>query len=99
MNSTELHLHHAPAPETQRASPEPFALPAESEPRRVRVTTELPSEKSHGCVIEGTWTIAGDVIRVRDPNDDPEYVARRLLRQKCGHNSFYAPIKYPASYH
>jgi hypothetical protein len=33
------------------------------------------------------------------PNDDPEYVARRLLRQKCGHNSFYAPIKYPASYH
>jgi hypothetical protein len=76
----------------------------------VRVTTELPSEKSHGCIIEGTWTIAGDVIRVRDlegrlyleklgPNDDPEYVARRLLRQKCGHNSFYAPIKYPASYH
>jgi hypothetical protein len=60
--------------------------------------------------VEGTWTIAGDVIRVRDlegrlfleklgPNDDPEYVARRLLRQKSGQSTFHAPIKYRPSYH
>jgi hypothetical protein len=79
----------------------------------VHVTTELPSEKSHGTVIEGTWTIAGDQIRVRDmedgwlytqhlgPNDDPEAVARRLLREKHRkHSSFYDPIRYPTtSYH
>jgi hypothetical protein len=62
------------------------APPVESEPRRVRVTTELPSERSCGTVIEGTWTTTPDgVIRVRDmegrlfterlgPNDDPEHV-------------------------
>jgi hypothetical protein len=66
--------------------------------------------KSHGTIVERTWTIAGDVIRVRDlegrlfleklgPNDDPEYVARRLLRQKSGQSTFHAPIKYRPSYH
>jgi hypothetical protein len=34
------------------------------------------------------------------PNDNAEHVARKLLREKYGkHSSFYAPIKYPASYH
>jgi hypothetical protein len=51
------------------------------------------------------------VIRIRDtegrlytdtigPNDNAEHLARRLLKEKRGHNSFYAPIKYPTtSYH
>jgi hypothetical protein len=41
---------------------EPVALPAESEPRRVRATIELPSEKSCGTVNpagEGTLQHAG----------------------------------------
>jgi len=76
------------------------------------VTVEPPSEKTCGTIVEGTWTIAGGVIRVRDmegrlytdtlgPNDDPDHVARKLLRGKHGkHSSFYGPIKYPpASYH
>jgi hypothetical protein len=61
--------------------------------------------------VEGTWTIAGGVIRVRDmegrlyteslgPHDNPEHVARKLLRDKCGkHTAFYDPIRYPRSYH
>jgi hypothetical protein len=99
-----------PGPEAQRASPE-YSLPPESEPRSFWVTVEPPSEKSCGTIVEGTWTIADGVIRVRDmegrlftdrlgPNDDPEHVARKLLREKHGkHSSFYDPIKYPASYH
>ncbi len=62
--------------------------------------------------MEATWTIQGDVIKVRDlegrlfterlaPGDNAEHVARKLLREKYGkHSSFYSPIKYPpASYH
>jgi hypothetical protein len=97
-----------PGPEPKASSE--FALPRESEPKKFWVTTETPTEKSHGTIVEGTWTIAGDVIRVRDlegrlfleklgPNDDPEYVARRLLRQKSGQSTFHAPIKYRPSYH
>jgi len=68
--------------------------------------------QSAGTIIEGTWTTTADgTLRVRDmegrlftdrldPNDDPEHVARKLLREKHGkHTSFYDPIKYPASYH
>jgi hypothetical protein len=61
-------------------------------------------EKSCGTIVEGTWTIAGNVIRVRDleglftdvigPNDNPEHVARKLLRGKSGHSAFHGPIKY-----
>jgi hypothetical protein len=77
----------------------------------VRATVELPSEKSCGTVVEGTWTIQGDVIKVRDlegrlfteriaPGDNAEHVARKLLREKHGkHSSFYGPIRYARSYH
>jgi hypothetical protein len=36
--------------------------PVESEPRRVRVTIELPSEtkRTHGTIVEGTYTVADD---------------------------------------
>jgi hypothetical protein len=100
-----------PAPETKRAQSEPFALPPESEPRRSRVTVEPPSEKTCGTIVEGTWTVAGGIIRVRDmegrlytdtiaPGDNAEHVARKLLRQKHGHSSFHSAIKYPTtSYH
>jgi hypothetical protein len=55
-------------------------------------------------VVEATWTRQGNVIKVRDlegrlytqplgPNDDPEHVARKLLREKHGrHGSFYNRI-------
>ncbi len=99
-----------PAPETKPAPSEPVARAPESEPRRVWVTVEPPSEKSCGTIVEGTWTIADGVIRVRDmegrlfterlaPGDNAEHVARRLLREKHGkHTAFYAPIRYPTSY-
>ncbi len=35
---------------------------------------------------------------LHEPN--AEHVARKLLREKHGkHSSFYAPIRYPTSYH
>jgi len=38
-------------------------------------------------------------MREKRPNDNPEVVARRLLREKHGeHSSFYSPIRYPRSY-
>jgi hypothetical protein len=33
------------------------------------------------------------------PNDNPEHVARKLLRGKSGHSAFHGPIKYRPSYH
>jgi Recombinase len=38
-----------------------------AKPRRVRATIENPSEKSHGVIIEGTFTTTADgILRVRD---------------------------------
>ena len=81
----------------------------ESEPRRIRVTVEFPSEEkgTPGAVVEGTYTTSDDgLIRVRDaegkllgtqrlkPCDDVEAAARKLLREKCGYNSFHAPLPF-----
>jgi hypothetical protein len=61
--------------------------------------------------LRNDWKARGRLICVRDmegrlftdtlgPNDNAEYVARRLLREKHGrHGAFHGPIRYPASYH
>jgi hypothetical protein len=53
---------------TAPKSPPPLSaqVASESEPRRVWATVEPPSEKTCGTILEGTWTIAGNVIRVLD---------------------------------
>ncbi len=71
----------------------------------MRTEVEPPSERSCGTIVEGTWTVASNQIRVRDmdgrlytqplgPNDDPAVIARRLLKDKYDkHAAFYAPIQ------
>ena len=71
----------------------------------MRATVERPTEKTHGVVVEATYTTIGNTIRVRDmngrlyverfnPGDDLDALARRLLRQQHP-SSFYDPIRYP----
>jgi hypothetical protein len=71
-----------------------------------------PDERSCGIVIEGPYAVRGDQFHVRDhegrswtvalkPGDNPEILARKLLREKFGkHHAFSQPIHYPPrSYH
>jgi hypothetical protein len=72
----------------------------------------LLDERSCGLVIEGAYAVCGDQLHVRDhegkswtvalkPGDNPEILARKLLREKFGkHHAFNQPIHYPPrSYH
>jgi hypothetical protein len=66
-----------------------------------------PDERSCGIVIEGAYALCGDQLHVRDhegrswtvalkPGDNPEILARKLLREKFGkHHAFNQPIHYP----
>jgi|SRR5215813_2824096 len=84
----------------------PMPTEPESEPRQIRTQIERPTEKTHGVIIERTYTTAGNLMRVRDmdgrlfterfaPGDDLDALARRLLRERGKqHGSFYDPIRY-----
>jgi hypothetical protein len=84
-------------------APAPKATPIEWKP--VRVTASPPSERDMGLVIDAKYYIANGEL-VLDlagrlyatpiaPGDQELAVARRLLRQKYGHNEFYGRINYP----
>jgi hypothetical protein len=88
--------------------------PASGEWKSVRVQVVAQDEKSGhpGTVIEAEYAQVGIEVRVKyegrgyaeaiKPGDDPVAVARRLLRAKWNTHhggDFYAPIRYPTSYH
>jgi hypothetical protein len=65
-----------------------------------------PSAKRNSIVIVRPYATSDGVLYVEDqrgpvasqwlqPDDNPAAVARRLLREKCSPNSFFAPIVYP----
>jgi hypothetical protein len=67
----------------------------------VQVRPPYPERGDHGEVAEGTYTVAGNVVRVEDmegrslggqalrPTDDPKAVARKILREKRAPNDFW----------
>jgi hypothetical protein len=90
-------------PVPSRPEPEP-----EPEPKRVRVTIDLPTDTSLGAVVDGFYFVQDEMVYVSDalkrplgrlalnPGDNPEIVARRLLKSKhCGNNNFYRKLQYP----
>jgi hypothetical protein len=97
-------LPRTPAPRPQRQSVE---RPDEG-PHRIIVQVRPPDyERSdHGEVAEGTYTVAGNVVRVEDaegrslggqvlrPADDPRVVARAILRTTKTPEPFWAPLPY-----
>ena len=93
------------AREAPQAPPEPEPEP---EYKRVRVTIELPTDNNLGSVVDGYYFVQDEMVYVSDalkrplgrlalnPGDDPEIVARRLLKSKyCGSNNFYRKLQYP----
>jgi hypothetical protein len=77
----------------------------------VQVRAPYPERGDHGEVAEGTYTVAGNVVRVEDaegqplgrqalaPGDDPKAIARSILRTKKAPEPFWAPINYSSSVH
>jgi hypothetical protein len=91
----------APVPPPPEPEPEP-------EFKRVRATIELPTDNNLGSVVDGYYFVQDDMVYVSDalkrplgrlalnPGDNPEIVARRLLKSKyCGSNNFYRKLQYP----
>jgi hypothetical protein len=72
----------------------------------VQVRAPDPERGDHGEVAEGTYTVAGNVVRVEDtegrslggqvlrPGDNPATVARAILRTTKAPEPFWAPINY-----
>jgi hypothetical protein len=105
--SDPLQAKAVKAREAPQVPPPPEPEP-EPESKRVRVTIELPTDNSLGSVVDGFYFVQDDMVYVSDalkrpigrhalnPGDNPEIVARRLLKSKhCGNNNFYAPLRYP----
>ena len=74
---------------------------------RCTVRRPDPEKDDPGQIIEASYSITGNLLRVYDeqdrmlgseavkPGDDVEAVARRVLREKHGkHVRFYDPISY-----
>jgi len=90
----------APPPELDEPEPEP-------ESRRIRVTIELPTDNNLGSVVDGYYFVQDEMVYVSDalkrplgrlalnPGDDPEIVARRVLKSKHCSNNFYRKLQYP----
>jgi hypothetical protein len=92
-----------------REAPQVPPEPPEPEPQRrpIRATIELPTDNSLGAVVEGSYVVRDNMVYVFDdrgqpigrhdvsPGEDPENIARRLLRLKRGVNAFYRRIQYP----
>jgi hypothetical protein len=94
------------ASQAPQAPPEPELEP---EFKRVRVTIDLPTDTSLGAVVDGFYFVQDDMVYVQDalkrplgrlalnPGDNPEIVARRVLKSKHCSNNFYRKISYPRS--
>jgi hypothetical protein len=73
----------------------------------VQVRPPDPERNDPGEIAEGTFVVSGDLIAVDDnegrpvatrmlqPGEDPEAVAKRLLRERHGKNAFFGPLTYP----
>jgi hypothetical protein len=103
--SDPLQAKAVKAREAEQVPPPPEPEP---ETKRVRVTIELPTDNNLGSVVDGFYFVQDEMVYVSDalkrpigrhalnPGDNPEIVARRLLKSKhCGNNNFYAPLRYP----
>jgi len=96
----------AKAREAPQAPPPPEPEP-EPEFKRVRVTIELPTDNNLGSVVDGYYFVQDEMVYVSDalkrplgrlalnPGDNPEIVARRLLKAKHCSNNFYRKLQYP----
>jgi len=104
--SDPLQAKAVKAREAPQAPPPPEAEP-EPEFKRVRVTIELPTDNNLGSVVDGYYFVQDEMVYVSDalkrplgrlalnPGDDPEIVARRLLKSRHCNNNFYRKLQYP----
>ena len=101
LQAKAVKAREAPVPPPPEPEPEP-------ESKRVRVTIELPTDNNLGSVADGYYFVQDEMVYVSDalkrplgrlalnPGDNPEIVARRLLKSKyCGSNNFYRKLQYP----
>ena len=95
--------------------PQPTPEPPHRSPRdyvRCPVRGPDPDKGDPGQIIEASYTVSGNLLRVYDdggrelgtarlqPGDDVESAARRILREKHGKKlSFYDPISYRGHIH
>jgi hypothetical protein len=106
--SDPLQAKAVKAREAPQAPPPPEPEP-EPEFKRVRVTIELPTDNNLGSVVDGYYFVQDEMVYVSDAfkrplgrlalnlGDNPEIVARRLLKSKHCSNNFYRKISYPKS--
>ena len=104
--SDPLQAKAVKAREAPQAPPPPEPEP-EPEFRRLRVTIELPTDNNLGSVVDGYYFVQDEMVYVSDalkrplgrlalnPGDNPEIVARRLLKSKYCGNNFYRKLQYP----
>src|SRR6516165_9041565 len=104
--SDPLQAKAVKAREAPQAPPPPEPEP-EPEFRRLRVTIELPTDNNLGSVVDGYYFVQDEMVYVSDalkrpigrlalnPGEDPEIVARRLLKSKHCSNNFYRKLQYP----
>ena len=104
--SDPLQAKAVKAREAPQAPPPPEPEP-EPEFKRVRVTIELPTDNNLGSVVDGYYFVQDEMVYVQDalkrplgrlalnPGDNPEIVARRLLKSKYCGNNFYRKLQYP----
>ena len=105
--SDPLQAKAVKAREVSPQAPPPPEPEPEPEFKRVRVTIELPTDNNLGSVVDGYYFVQDEMVYVSDalkrplgrlalnPGEDPEIVARRLLKSKhCG-NNFYRKLQYP----
>ena len=104
--SDPLQAKAVKAREAPQAPPPPEPEP-EPEARRVRVTIELPTDNNLGSVVDGYYFVQDEMVYVSDalkrplgrlalnPGDNPEVIARKLLKSKYCSNNFYRKLQYP----
>jgi hypothetical protein len=104
--SDPLQAKAVKAREAPQAPPPPEPEP-EPEFKRVRVTIELPTDNNLGSVVDGYYFVQDEMVYVQDalkrplgrlalnPGDNPEIVARRVLKSKYCGNNFYRKLQYP----
>jgi len=100
LQAKAVKAREAPVPPPPEPEPEP-------ESKRVRVTIELPTDNNLGSVADGYYFVQDEMVYVSDalkrplgrlalnPGDNPEIVARRLLKAKHCSNNFYRKLQYP----
>jgi hypothetical protein len=98
----------ASKPPPSTPAPRPVENSRDEGPYRVHVQTRSPDPErgDPGEIAEGTYTISGDLVCVRDdqgrelgsevlrPGSDPAVVARSILRTKKAPVQFWNPIPY-----